>query len=83
MGSVGNGGVRSKMAAAAGGPYCPDFYLDSMDEELSMCNPATRMNRQESMKFRIRKGNAVDTISRRIPMVSSSVMSSSCVQNYP
>jgi hypothetical protein len=74
MGSGLSGEVRSKMAAAARGPCCLDLDLDPPDEELGICIPATRMNRHESIKFRIRKGNAVDTISRRRPMVSSSVM---------
>jgi hypothetical protein len=83
MGSEGSGEVRSKMAAAATGPCCLDFDLDSLDEDLGSCNPATRMSRPDSNKFRIRKGNAADTISRRGPMVSANVMSSSYVQNYP
>jgi hypothetical protein len=82
MSSGGSGEVRSKMDAAATGPCCLDFDLDSLDEELGSCNLATRMSRPDSIKFRIRKGNAADAISRRGPMVSAHMMSSSYVQNY-
>lgn len=83
MGSGGSGEARCKMDAAATGPCCLDFDLDSLDEELGSCNPATRMDRPDSTRFRIRKGNAADTTSRRGPMVSANMMSSSYVQNYP
>jgi hypothetical protein len=67
----GSGEVRSKMAAAARGPCCHDFYLDSPDDELGISNPTARMDRSDSIRFRIRKGSAADTASRRGPVVSA------------
>lgn len=60
------------MAAAATGPCCPDLDPDSVVEEAVFggCKPAARMNRRDSFKLRIRKGNAADATSKRGPMVA-------------
>lgn len=68
------------MAAAATGPCCPDLDPDSVegDAVFSGCKPAARMNRRDSFKLRIRKGNAADATSKRGPMVSAELILS-CV----
>jgi hypothetical protein len=83
MGSGGSGEVRSKMAVAATGPCCLDFDLDSLEEDVALggSNAAARMNRLDSFKLRIRRGNAVDRASRRGPMVSVKIMTFFCMQN--
>ena len=60
------------MAAAATDPCCPDLDPDSVEEDAVFggCRPATRMNRRDCFKLRIRKGNAADATSKRGPMVS-------------
>ena len=73
MGSEGSGDVRSKIAAAATRPCCLDLDLDSLEADAALCGckPAARMNRRDTGKLRIRKGNVGDTTSRRGPMVSA------------
>lgn len=83
VGPGGSGEVKSKMAAAAAGPCCLDFDLDSPEEEVVFggSNPASRMNSLDNFKLRIRRGNAVDTAARRGPMVSVEIKPFLYMQN--
>jgi len=68
------------MAAAATGPCCPDLDPDSVEEDAVFggYKPATRMNRRDGFKLRIRKGTAADATSKRGPMVRTELIPS-CV----
>lgn len=85
IGSEGRGEVKSKMDAATAGPRCLDFDFESPVGEGFMfvlySNQSSRMTRLDNFKLRIRRGNTVDTASRRGPVVSVRTTQFLCMQN--